>query len=542
MRYFEILTILAVVLIAAGPGDIVINEIMYNGPESGADNEWIELYNTTGSAITLDSSWGITDGEGTYLFEGIDIDADGFLTIMVNVHDSVPFPFTPDIDATLCGIGLSNSGEEINLLEGMVEIDGVDYDDDWGADGDGPSLERIDPLGPSNSEMNWGPSTPDGGTPGVENSIYSSGGDYPPDVTDIMNTPENPIDGDTVTVTANITDDGTITKAMCFFSVDDGPEDSLDMADDGAHGDGPAGDDIWGAMIDPQPVGSHVHYYLVVEDDSLYSDTSWTYAYFITSGDTVDGNVVVNEIMYNPASPMSDNYYEYIELFNRGSSSFNISNWIVKDDNDFNTFVIPAGTNLGPGNYIVLGVNPDSIEAHYGITDVLGPVDFNLNNTGDAVRLYNPLGTLMDYVHFSDAEPWPTEPDGNGPSLSLLNASFDNNDPASWEASSGVGTPGALNTSVEEKPARPEEFAMLQLSPNPFNSMTKLTFYLPGGARTTVEIFDISGRLISKIEPGYLPAGKQEIYLDFGDAGSGIYLVRLRCDNSESLERILLIK
>jgi hypothetical protein len=37
-------------------------------------------------------------------------------------------------------------------------------------------------------------------------------------------------------------------------------------------------------------------------------------------------------------------------------------------------------------------------------------------------------GNLIDSVAYKDADPWPTEPDGNGPSLELKDAGSDNND------------------------------------------------------------------------------------------------------------------
>ncbi|RKZ28594.1 hypothetical protein DRQ36_10200, partial [bacterium] len=470
MKKVILSVILAVAtLFAASPGDIVVNEIMFNGPESGTDNEWVELHNVTGATIHLDSTWQLTDGEGTFVFPDVDIMGGGYLTIKVAENDSVPFPFTPDLDAVGLGILLGNSYDQLVIREGTVTIDSVNYDDDWGGDGDGKSLERIDPMGPSNAAANWGGSTPDGGTPGAVNSIYGTVDDYPPTVSGIEHTPLTPTPDDTVTINATITDDGTISKALCFFSIDDAPDDSVAMADDGAHNDGSAGDDVYGAFIMPVPVGSTVRYYLVVEDDSLHSDTSWTFAYTVTSGDTVDGDLVVNEIMYNPIG--SDSYGEFIEFYNRGTVAIDASGWKVKDDNDYNEFEIPDGVIIAAGEFLVIAKNPDSIEARYSITGVVGSVSWGLNNSpGDAVRLYDDAGTLMDYVYFGNDDPWPTAPNGDGPSLELIDPAEDNNDAANWQASAGEGTPGSANsTDVFETGYRPDDYAILEVYPNPFN-------------------------------------------------------------------------
>ncbi len=49
---------------AASPGDIVISEVAWMGTSTSSANEWIELYNTTGSSISL-TSWTLTAADGT---------------------------------------------------------------------------------------------------------------------------------------------------------------------------------------------------------------------------------------------------------------------------------------------------------------------------------------------------------------------------------------------------------------------------------------------------------------------------------------------
>jgi plastocyanin len=66
-------------------------------------------------------------------------------------------------------------------------------------------------------------------------------------------------------------------------------------------------------------------------------------------------------------------------------------------------------------------------------------------------------GNPVDSVLFDDSDPWPSEPDGNGPSLELKSPELDNNDGANWQFSGGTtgviingnevkGTPGAANS------------------------------------------------------------------------------------------------
>ncbi len=158
--------------------DIIINEIMYNS--ASFDNEWIELYNTTDTDISI-SGWSMLDGNPDHdlliLPDSQTITAHGFYTIAID-HDeqAVPFPFTPDFDALAINTwNLGNSGETIYLYDSnMTLVDSVAYSDTDGwpaqADGVGPSLELIDPSMNNDLPTSWQASAADGGTPGEENS------------------------------------------------------------------------------------------------------------------------------------------------------------------------------------------------------------------------------------------------------------------------------------------------------------------------------------------------------------------------------------
>ena len=46
---------------------------------------------------------------------------------------------------------------------------------------------------------------------------------------------------------------------------------------------------------------------------------------------------------------------------------------------------------------------------------------------------------------YDDNAPWPTQTDGNGPTLSLKNPDLDNTLGENWAESIGYGTPGKIN-------------------------------------------------------------------------------------------------
>lgn len=160
----KLLTTLAASFLVAfsAQAQIVINEIMYNIPGTGEDQEYIELYNAGATAVTLN---GYEFSQGiiyTFPVGGatISIPATGYYVI---ARDSAGFAsaFGNSPDAVWTSGGLSNSGEDITLLDASGNtVDSVDYDDamPWplDADGGGYALQLCDPNTDNNLAANWG--------------------------------------------------------------------------------------------------------------------------------------------------------------------------------------------------------------------------------------------------------------------------------------------------------------------------------------------------------------------------------------------------
>ncbi|NRA93073.1 MAG: lamin tail domain-containing protein, partial [Psychroserpens sp.] len=103
-------------------GDIVISEIMYNS--SGGDDEWIELYNASGSDITLDANWELSYDGSTFNFAGTVITAGDYLTVALGSNGDGTYnndnPFTPDAKPELFNIQ-DVFQNKIALVEQKVE-------------------------------------------------------------------------------------------------------------------------------------------------------------------------------------------------------------------------------------------------------------------------------------------------------------------------------------------------------------------------------------------------------------------------------------
>ena len=218
--------------------------------------------------------------------------------------------------------------------------------------------------------------------------------------------------------------------------------------DDGTNGDTVAGDHIW--MCEQELAadgGTNTWEWGVNDTDHNWVAGNWQ---FQVIDDTpfnlewvvpTEPSLIINEIMYN--SPGADQ--EWVELYNNTGAEINLENWKLLDSDGSHTpIVIPAGHTIADGGYFTIAVEgPDPFPF---TPDYDGRGLWQLNNGGDVVRLYNADNILINIVSYSDSDPWPTEPDGNGPSLSLIDPNMDNGNPANWAASpEDGGTPGGEN-------------------------------------------------------------------------------------------------
>ncbi len=158
---------------------------------------------------------------------------------------------------------------------------------------------------------------------------------------------------------------------------------------------------------------------------------------FILLVPIVYGDVLINEIMYNPSSEQADDSdLEWIELYTNTTQE-DLANWILD----------VSGTEAELGDviydYIVIareledgtdGDN-DSFREYYGydIFAVDGP-GWSLGNTEDYIELRDDEGTIIHRVEYLDD--WGG--DGNGKTIAWYNDS--------WQESDDDGTPGEENT------------------------------------------------------------------------------------------------
>lgn len=98
---------------------------------------------------------------------------------------------------------------------------------------------------------------------------------------------------------------------------------------------------------------------------------------------------------------------------------------------------------------------------------------------------------------------------------------------------------------------RPVAFALWQNAPNPFVGRTVIRFAMPRTAHATLEVFDLSGRVIAKLVDRSLEAGSYSVPFGrgtvglegqhVGQLGSGVYFYRLRAPGVSLTKRLLVL-
>ena len=161
-----------------------------------------------------------------------------------------------------------------------------------------------------------------------------------------------------------------------------------------------------------------------------------------------DTSLVFNEIMFHPAT--NEATMEWVELYNQMAVDVDISGWSL--DNGIN-YTFPANSIAPGGGFIVVAVNPGTLTAATGSTNLFGPFSGRLSNSGETLQLRNNSGRVVDEVSYGVDGDWPVAPNGSGVSLAKSDHDTTSGPARNWSISEQVGgTPG---TEWESAPRGP---------------------------------------------------------------------------------------
>jgi len=377
---------------AEEPPTVIINELMWSGSSISANDEWIELYNSTDENIDL-GGWQLTKNTSTenlmleiptnsvieagkyFLISNYDLGTNSILNVAPDLIDS--------------SVTLSNSKLEIKLYDGQFD-DGREPIDVAG-DGNQPlagnniekhSMERNSLISNGSLANSWHSSSEQTNlingatelaTPKSENSET------------IINNPPDAAAG--ADIEANVGE-----EIVLDASESSDPEnDSLTFSWDLDDSDG-ISEDATGIEINYAYHQAGSYTVTLTVSDGEFADTDTLTIDILPA--VYSDKIVITEILPRPSSG-SDN--EFIELKNIGSETIDIGGWQLDDtENGGSTpFTIPVGTTIEGGRYVVFYKSETKLA---------------LNDGGDVARLINPNGEKVSrsnaYENANKDESW----------------------------------------------------------------------------------------------------------------------------------------
>ena len=88
----------------------------------------------------------------------------------------------------------------------------------------------------------------------------------------------------------------------------------------------------------------------------------------------------------------------------------------------------------------------------------------------------------------------------------------------------------------------PSRIRILSAYPNPFNATTNLSYSLPIPSPVTIQICDVSGRLIETLVNDLQQAGQHSVTWNSRNASSGVYLVRMEALGFKGVRKVVLVR
>ncbi len=452
--------------------DVVIDEIMADPtPQAGLpNNEWIELKNTSSSAINL-QGWRIGDASGiSGPMPNFLLQPDSFVIVCTSSAVAAMSSFGKTISVTSFP-SLDNDGDEIYLrsLQGST-IHAVRYSLDWyqnevKKDG-GWSLEMIDTKNPCAGMSNWKASVNAiGGTPGKKNSVDGVITDSAPPQLKRSFTP----DASTIVLLFNEPLDSTSASSVSNYSI--GPAISISSA----------------VAIAPFFDAVQLKLSSVLQAGTVYT---------VTAGNVTDckGNsigiqnstktglpqeaaindVVINEILFNPRPDA----FDYVEFYNRSNKIIDVAQLSMA--NRSSTGVIGSVKKLAgnpfllfPGEYIVVTEDVQSLAMNYLVKNI--DQVFTLSSLpsfpdeGGTVILLNAQGIVVDEVKYDDDWHFDLIANDEGVAVERIDPNGPSQDKGNWHSAAstaGYGTPGYQNSQYKQAGL---SNATLELTPKVFS-------------------------------------------------------------------------
>jgi hypothetical protein len=269
--------------------------------------------------------------------------------------------------------------------------------------------------------------------------------------------------------------------------------DSVELADDGLHGDGAAHDGTWGNMYSPGADGT---IRASIRTDDPASGTS-------------SGSADVAQYVFTRAAVIT---------LDPGTLDFGpVANTAPTRD----TLFIVRNVGYTPDSLTVI-VDPVNVIPETAI-DVSPTAFYLAAQDSQEVRFSIRPQLLVPQYYYALVTLVPKT--GIGQTLAK---------PFRFQVVIAGGAPGAS--------ALPEEFALGQNYPNPFNPSTTIRYSLPRRSEVSLTVFNTLGQIVGVLQNAEQEAGYHEVKFDASGLSSGVYFYRLAAGDFVQTHKLALVK
>lgn len=234
-------------------------------------------------------------------------------------------------------------------------------------------------------------------------------------------------------ITANVTSNagsGVSSVWLYFRDKNYGRFTVRQMFDDGAHGDGAAGDSVYGAVTTNFPAGNKIHYYVEARASNTAQAARFaparaeheTYDYSVALTTAASTSVVINEFLASNTSTLADpqgEYDDWIELRNLTGATVSLTGLYLTDEpSNPRKWPFPAGTTIAANGYLLVWADEDGLatsgwHANFKLSGdgeqiYLIDTDANNNQVLDAITFGSQSSDISYGRTAADADVWST--------------------------------------------------------------------------------------------------------------------------------------
>lgn len=499
---------------------VVINEIMVDPtPVVGLPNaEYIELRNCSKQTIDL-QKWKIEKGTSSYSIGTATLLKPDSIIVLCSKSNTGFFSSIRSVAMNSFPALINEEGTLALKSPDNRTIHAVNYQSAWHENtikaSGGWSLEMIDPLKPC-EKNNWGSSVHrNGGTPGLENSIYlktviQNGFEIRQCVAvneqTLLLQLENGMDSSSLSNPANYQFNNMLDHIQQVNAA------------------GPLFDEAWIKL--KAPIQANTIYAIQIKN-ILTCKKEKTFEGVVQTGllkEPTANDILINEILFNPPPDGED----FIELYNQGPAVINIYDLYLASFNQLgglNTgYKIGDGYyNLFPGDYAVVTKDTSFVKKQWPTVKSRKMIQIksipSMPDDEGNIAIVNKQGKLIDKMLYTEKMHDPFISDPSGVSLERIQFTMSSADPTNWHSASstsGYGTP-TLENSQHNKPliySVAFQTTSKIISPNNdgMDDYLTITYQLnQPGYMCSVFLFGLNGNLISKIADNQLLGTKGSI-------------------------------